>query len=55
MEKKPDPIVESLNRAERERSDRPTNRRWLWFFVVPFVLVFLLSILYVLVRSAPLR
>ena len=55
MQNKPDPIEESLNRAERERADRPTNRRWLWFFVVPFVLVFLLSILYVLVGSARLR
>jgi hypothetical protein len=55
VQNKPDPIEESLNRAEREHSDRPTNRRWLWFFVVPFVLVFLITILYVLVRSANLR
>ncbi len=55
MNHNPDPIQESLARAERERNDRPTNRRWLWFFVVPFVLVFLLSIVYVLIRASVLH
>ena len=50
-EDRPDPIQESLRRADRERADGPTNRRWFWRFLVPFVLVFLLSMLYVLWRS----
>jgi hypothetical protein len=48
---KPDPILESLRRADREHADRPTNRRWFWRFLVPFVLVFIFSMAYVAWRA----
>lgn len=50
---RPDPILESLKRADQEHADRPTNRRWFWGFLVPFVLFFLLSMAYVLTHSVP--
>ncbi len=54
-EDRPDPIQESLRRADRERADAPTNRRWFWRFLLPFVLFFLLSMVYVLWRSGLAR
>jgi hypothetical protein len=48
---RPDPIQESLERADQEHADAPTNRRWFWAFLLPFALLFLLSMAYVLWRS----
>lgn len=44
---RPDPIEESLRLADEEHDDAPTNRRWFWRFLLPFVVFFLLSMVYV--------